>query len=71
MKTAIAVIAFLLAISASAYAGYLVGGILDRAHIEATCNDENAVTRINGTNYICLPPAVWVALSKRLQQLGA
>lgn len=53
------------------FAGFFAGVEIATDRFEATCNDENAATRIQGVDYICLPPAAWPELYKQLQSLRA
>lgn len=43
------------------------GDRYEATRIQATCEDANAVTRINGSAYVCLPGAAWNALVARMR----
>lgn len=51
--------------------GLIAGRAITLIQIEATCNDPNSATTIHGVDYVCLPPAAWQELYKRLQGLRA
>lgn len=52
-------------------AGYVAGTQTSANRIQATCENVNAETVINGVHYVCLTIYQWNGLVDRLKERGA
>lgn len=65
-KTAFAVTVFFIV---GALVGEQTGQKLERDRIQATCEDDNAHTFINGVQYECMSPRLAKSMQNMIQQL--